>query len=428
MGLKLAVVGAGSTYTPEIIEGLIEARNTLPLTSLTLMDVNPVKLRVVGDFAQRMLVAAGMELDCRQTGDLDEALQNADFVVAQIRPGEMRARILDEKIPLKYGLIGQETTGIGGFFNALRTIPQVLHIARRMEVLCPDAWLINFSNPSGLVAQAVTNCSPVRMVGLCNCALNMRRDCREWLKDDEAEIEYAGLNHFAWITRVFSRGEDRLEKLLEGGLQTSMKNIPAVEFDLELLQVAGGIPNGYLSYYYQRNQQLETLRRKPLSRGEECLKIESELLELYQNPELTTKPEQLSRRGGALYSTAAVSLMQSLYQGDERAHVVNVPNGSALPFLEPEDVIEISARVRDGRLEPVPLTKPLNEHMIGLLRTVKAYERETARAALTGDRNAALRALLLHPLVGDFDAAKACFEEMLEAHRTLLPQFFQEEG
>lgn len=424
--MKLAVIGAGSTYSPEIFDGIIRRKESLPLEKVSLMDIDAVKLHIVGGFIRRMLDAAGMGyVTVNETENLDEALQGADYVIAQIRVGQLPARVKDEKIPLKYGLIGQETTGIGGFFNGLRTVPQILHVAKRMEKICPDAWLINFSNPSGIVAQAVENNSFIKMAGLCNCPINTLTDCRRWLDDPEAEIEYVGLNHLSWVTKVMSHGEDKLQELLSRGAMEKAKNIPDVEFDPEMLQAAGGIPSSYLNYFYLRNKQLQHLKETPLSRGEECMKIEKELLELYQKPELTTKPEQLSKRGGAMYSEAAVALIDSIHNDRGEIHVVDIKNQGAIPFLEDDDVVEIGAVVNRSGMRPQPITVMPNRQIVALIQVVKAYERLTVEAALTGDRTTALRALMIHPLIGDFDAAKNCFNEMLEAHKEYLPLFFQ---
>lgn len=423
--MKLTVIGAGSTYSPEIFDGIIRRKDSLPIDQVVLMDIDANKLSIVGGFIERMLRAGGLgNVRCIQTDDLDTALRGADYVIAQIRVGQLPARIKDEKIPLKYGLIGQETTGIGGFFNALRTIPPILHIAKRMEELCPNAWLINFSNPSGIVAQAVQSNSSIKMVGLCNCPINTLMDCRAWLNDPDASIEYVGLNHLSWVTKVMSHQENELQRLLQQGAMGTAKNIPNIEFSMEMLLAAGGIPSSYLNYFYLREEQLERMKNAKLCRGEECMQIEKELLELYQQPELTRKPEQLSKRGGALYSEAAVSLIDCIHNDRNETHVVDIRNNGAIPFLRDDDVVEISSTVRRDSITPQPITVMPNEQIVALIQTVKAYERLTVEAALTGDRIAALRALMVHPLVGDFKLAQQCFDEMLEAHREYLPQFF----
>lgn len=419
--LKLAVIGAGSTYSPEIMEGLIRRRDILPFTHIALMDIDKNKLQIVGGLMERMARAGGLTAQVTQTTDLDAALTDADFVLVQIRVGGLAARILDEKIPLKYHLIGQETTGIGGFFKALRTIPVVLDIARRMERLCPHATLINFSNPSGLVAQAVMNQSSISMVGLCNIPIGIARNLQRRF-GQEVAFEFIGLNHLNWVTSVKQNGCEKLLELIEGD---GIHGQPYDEPHRAVFRAVKGIGCSYLDYYYFRRQSLEHLLAKPTTRGEDCQEIEKQLLTLYTDEALYTKPELLNQRGGALYSEAAVSLMESIYLDKGDIHILNVRNQGALPFMQEDDVVEIQTRVGKGGFAPLPMHHFSNRHIIGMMQTVKAYERHAVQAALNGDREEALQALLVHPLIGDFEAARACFEEMLEAHRPYLPQFFK---
>lgn len=424
--MKIAVIGAGSTYTPELVEGLINRKGRLPVTELVLMDIDSEKLRIVGGLAQRMIAAAGMAAKCVLTQDLDEALAGCSYVMAQIRVGRLPARVFDEKIPLKYGLIGQETTGIGGFFKGLRTIPVILDIVHRMERLCPDAWLINFSNPSGMVAEAVLNHTNIRMIGLCNNAINMYRNVYDRYGTRDLDIEYLGLNHLTWMTGIGKDGHDLLKEALAEGYTGEMnKNIPDVGFDLDCLKMAGGIPCGYLTYYYYRNAQLEKLRKTERSRGEVCEDIEKDLLKMYEDAELHVKPELLNQRGGALYSEAANSLVDSLVNSQGDMHVVNTKNCGALDFMAYDDVVELPALVGGGKVTPIPVKGFENQHIIALMRTVKAYEKHAVQAALTGSRTEALRAMAIHPLIGDFKAASECFDEMLLAHKEYLPLFFK---
>ena len=416
--LKLAVIGSGSTYSPEIFEGIIKRKEMLNLKRVSLMDIDENKLNIVGDLIIRMLAACGIDAAVEKTMDLDRALDGADYVIAQIRVGRLPARVLDERIPLKYGLIGQETTGIGGFFKALRTIPQILHVARRMEELCPDAVLINFSNPSGLVAEAVQNLSSIRMTGLCNLPINMVTDVRKRVGQD-AEVTYFGLNHLAWVTSVIKDGRELMPELME---EVEYEDIPK-----RFYKLCGGFPCGYLQYYYTREHKLAELKEKAKTktRGEECMEIEEELLKLYSDANLYVKPEQLSKRGGALYSEAAVSLLNAIENRLPEFHVINVRNNGALPWMADDDVVETKCLIDGKNFYPIPVRGFENDHIKELMRTVKAYEKHAARAAVTGDRDEAMRAMLIHPLIGDGDAAAACFEEMLEAHRAYLPQFFK---
>lgn len=425
--LKISIIGAGSTYTPELIEGILKRKESLPITELVLMDIDARKLDIVGRLCERMILAE--QLTCRvvRTADLDEALRDADFVLGQIRVGKLAARILDEKIPLKYNLIGQETCGIGGFFKAMRTIPVMLGIAQRMKELCPDAWLINFSNPAGILTEALLNHSEINMLGLCNVPFNMFKSIRETLQLDHPEITYLGLNHLSWITAIEQDGKDYLKQALEMGLNSeAMKNIPSSGFSKELIQMVGAIPSSYLEYYYFKNKKLDLLRSSELSRGEKCVQIEEELLQIYSDAALHTKPELLSSRGGANYSEVAISLVDAIYNDKQEVHVVNVLNRGALDFMEDTDAVEVRAVIgRDGA-KPIKVEGFENRHIIDYMRMVKAYERETVSAAVTGSEDAAMRALLMNPLVGDYDAAYACFQELKEAHKAYLPQFYPE--
>lgn len=428
-GLKMAVIGSGSTYTPELIDGLIARRTSLPVTDIVLMDVHKEKLHTVGQLAQRMLLASGYEGRIQLTQDLDEAVRDADYVMAQIRVGGVEARIKDEKIPLKYGLLGQETTGIGGFMKALRTIPALMHIAKRMEALAPNAWLINFSNPSGILADTLLNHTGVRTIGLCNGPVNMLRDVRNNMTGGrDFEYTYVGLNHLAWITSVRVDGRDLMrEQGLKSGVMGGPKNIPDLPFDDRLLQAAGGYPSGYLSYYYHREQQLKKCLEAKTSRGEDCQGIEQVLLEKYRDKSLQEKPEELNKRGGALYSTAAISLVDAIENDKGEQQIVNVLSGGALPFMDCNDAVETACIVDRKGAHPMRVTGFDNQHIIGLMRAVKAYEKLTIQAGLTGDYNAALAALLTHPLVGDYAKAQPALDEMLEANRAYLPQFFPAE-
>lgn len=422
--LKIAIIGAGSTYTPELMEGIIVRSGSLPVTDIFLMDIDQKKLEIVGELCQRMAVKAGVKANVILTNELDEALTDADFVLAQIRVGKLACRILDEKIPLKYGFIGQETTGIGGFFKALRTIPVMMEIAKKMEQLCPDAWLINFSNPSGILAQALQNYTKIKTIGLCNVPINMFAAVENGLGEKNLEIEYVGLNHLSFITGIKKGDQDLMELALNQGMQEQgMKNIPLQGFSKELIQTIKAIPSSYLEYFYFREDKLKHLLEEEKCRGEVCVEIEEQLLNQYSDLKLMEKPKELEKRGGARYSEAAISLVDSIYNDKKEIHVVNVLNGSALEFMAPDDSVEIACVIGKNGIEPVPIRNFTNEHVMEIMRTVKAYERHTVEAALHGDDEEAMKALLIHPLVGDYNKAKACYEEMKQAHKAYLPTF-----
>lgn len=423
--INVTVIGSGSTYCPELVDGFLKAADSLKLKRLVLMDIDERKRTIVGGLCVRMLRHAGCDCEVVMTDNLEEALVGADFVVTQIRVGKLPARHLDETIPLKYNLIGQETTGIGGFFKALRTIPVMQTIADAIERICPDAWLINFTNPSGIVSEFLINHTNVKSIGLCNVPINMIDDCKEAAGDD-AQIVYLGLNHLSWITSVKKDGVELIDRLFDEGFAPAvMANIQDDGFDIECLKAAGGIPSSYLQYYYCRDAKLAHLLEGDKSRAEVCMEIEEDLLKMYADEELIVKPALLDKRGGHKYSLAAVSLIDSIANDKQDVHVVNIRNNGTLDFMADDDIVEIAAKVGANGCTPVAVPHTDNRHIIGLMRIVKEYEKLTVDAAMNGDDEAALNALMLHPLVGDFARAKACYEEMKEAHKAHLPEFYK---
>lgn len=424
--ISVAVIGSGSTYCPELVDGFLKARDSLKLKKISFMDIDERKRNIVGGLCVRMLEKAGVGCEVNLTDDLDEALQGADFVVTQIRVGKLPARHLDETIPLKYDLIGQETTGIGGFFKALRTIPVIKNICDRIEAICPNAWLINFTNPSGIITEFVLNNTKVKCIGLCNVPIDMIDDTKE-ISGENSEITYVGLNHLSWITSVMKDGKDLLPEMIASGFSPKvMANIKDDGFSLETLAAINAIPSSYLQYYYCRAAKLEHLKSGEKSRAQVCMDIEEDLLKMYSDVNLYVKPALLDQRGGHKYSLCAVSLINSIANDLNDVQVVNVKNGSTLPFLGKDDVVEVAAVIGKDGAKPVPVKEIDNRHIIGLMRIVKEYERFAVEAAVTGSDTAALNALLVHPLVGDWEKATKCFEEMKQAHKQYLPQFFKD--
>jgi len=421
--ITVAVIGSGSTYCPELVDGFIKAQDTLKLKRLALMDIDARKRSIVGKLCERMLQKAQIDCEVVMTDDLDEALRGADFVVTQLRVGKLPARHLDETIPLKYGLIGQETTGIGGFFKALRTVPVMQNICNRIEAICPDAWLVNFTNPSGIISEFVRNHTKVNSIGLCNAPINMLDDTRE-ISGADSEITYLGLNHLSWITSVKKDGKELLPGMLRSGFSAKvMANIQDDGFSLECLAAINAVPSSYLQYYYCRGAKLAHLQAEEKSRAQVCMEIEEQLLEMYADESIVEKPALLDKRGGHKYSLAAVSLIDSIANDTKDVHVVNIRNDGTLPFMQADDIVEIAAVIGKDGAVPVPIAAFENRHIEGLMRIVKAYEKYAVQAAMSGNREDALNALLLHPLAGDWETAKTCFEELLEAHRAYLPQF-----
>lgn len=422
--INVTVIGSGSTYCPELVDGFLQRKDSLQLKRLVLMDIDERKRTIVGGLCERMIRRAGLDTEVVMTDDLDSSLVGADFVVTQIRVGKLPARYLDESIPVKYGLIGQETTGIGGFFKALRTIPVIGNICRKIEEICPDAWLINFTNPSGIITDYVLNNTKVKCIGLCNVPIDMIDDIKENVGQD-AKITYLGLNHLSWITSVIDgNGEEVLYKLFDEGFAPKvMANIVDDGFDTDCLKACGGWPSSYLQYYYNRNAKLKHLKEDKRTRAQVCMEIEEQLLKMYQDEELCVKPALLDKRGGHKYSLAACSLIDSIANDKQDVHVVNILNNGTLPFMEDNDVVEIAAVIGADGAKPVPVGHTWTRHMVALMTTVKTYEKYAIEAAMNGDDRAAYNAMMVHPLIGDFENSVACYKEMKDAHREFLPQF-----
>jgi 6-phospho-beta-glucosidase len=420
MGVKVAIVGAGSTYTPELVEGFIRRADRFPVDELALLDVDPSRLEVVGGLARRMLDRAGFGGRTLLTDDRDEAIDGAAFVIVQLRVGGQAARLLDETIPPRFGCIGQETTGAGGFAKALRTVPVVLELAELAASRgAPGCWFIDFTNPTGLVTQALLD-RDVRAIGLCNVAIGFQRRFadRFGVDPERVGLEHVGLNHLSWVRAVKVDGVDRLPELLQNDLEGLSVD---AEIPPELMRALGAIPSYYLRYYYRTREMLER-QVGGTTRAEEVMRIEHDLLELYRDPGLAEKPRLLERRGGAFYSEAAAQLVASLASGTGDAQVVNARNTGAIPNLADDDVVEVAARIDAEGAHPIPVA-PLDPDMLGLVQHAKAYERLTIEAAVTGDRSLALRALLANPLGPDADAAADLLEAIVDANREHLPRF-----
>jgi 6-phospho-beta-glucosidase len=421
MGVKVAVVGGGSTYTPELVEGFVNRSDRLPIDELALLDIDAERLRIVGGLAERMVRKTGWPGTLRLTERRDEALEGADFVVVQLRVGGQQARLGDETIPLEFGCIGQETTGPGGFAKALRTVPVVLELAEETAKRgASGAWFVDFTNPTGLVTQALLD-EGHRSLGLCNVAIGFQREFAATfgVEPDSVQLDHVGLNHLTWERKVLVDGTDRLSEILRDRIETVSEE---VEMPAELVRLLGAIPSDYLRYYYLTGAVLEE-QRAGHTRAREVMEIEAGLLKLYEDPELDSKPKLLEERGGAFYSDAAAALIASLHAGTEDVQVVNVRNRGAIPNMADDAVVEVSARIgRDGA-RPLP-TEPLAPQMHGLVEHAKAYERLAIRAAVTGSRADALRALLTNPLVPDYRTAAPLLEALLEANRPHLPRFF----
>ena len=406
--MKVAVVGGGSTYTPELVDGF--ARLSEGLTELVLVDPAPTRLAVVGAFGRRIFQRYGVSADLTWTDDLDAGLDGADVVIIQLRVGGQAARIGDETFPLECDCVGQETTGAGGLAKALRTVPVVLDVARRARaVAAPGAWIVAFTNPVGIVTRALLD-DGHRALGLCNVAIGLQRYFASLLSvaPEAVTLDHAGLNHLTWERAAYVDGVDQLPKLLAvHGVELADR----VKVPLEILELTGTVPSYYLRYFYCHDEVVAEQRSAP-SRGQRVAEIERELLALYADPAIDTKPALLSERGGAYYSEAAVGLIGSLRGDDGAVHAVNVRNNGTWSFLPDEAVIEVSCRVGRSGAVPVP-GPPLAPDIAGLVGHVSAYEQLAVDAALRGGRDRVYRALLAHPLVGQASPAERLTDRLL---------------
>jgi 6-phospho-beta-glucosidase len=421
MGIKIAVIGGGSTYTPELVEGLGLRRDVLPVDELVLHDIDATRLAVVGALAGRILRHHGFTGRFTTTTDRAEAIAGASFVLVQLRVGGMAARLRDETIPLRFDCIGQETTGPGGFAKALRTVPVVLDIADDTRRLgAPGAWLLDFTNPAGLVTQALLDHGH-RAIGLCNVPIGFQRDfaARLGVAPERVQLEHVGLNHLSWERKVLVDGVDRLPELIE---RHADELAAETELPAALIRLQRAVPSYYLRYYYFTRQVLAELRAgRP--RAEEVMDIERGLLEMYADPALEVKPKLLEERGGAFYSEASAMLIESLYADRGDVQVVNTRNDGAIPNVAADAVVELPCTITAAGARPLPVA-PLEPAMHGLVEHAKAYERLTVQAAVSGDRGPALEALLANPLVGEFDVAQPLLDALLAANREYLPRFF----
>nr|MBC7244744.1 6-phospho-beta-glucosidase [Chloroflexota bacterium] len=418
---KITVIGGGSTYTPEFVDGFIQRREQLSVGEIALYDINAERLELVGGLVRRMIAHAGLETAVVTYTNRPAAIEGADFVISQIRVGGVDARIRDEKIPLQYNVIGQETTGPGGFMKAMRTIPVTLDIARDVENHAPNAWYLNFTNPSGIITEALLTHTPLKVVGLCNNPINAIMAVAEYagVSADEVFLDWVGLNHLAWIRQAWVRG--RLLHV-EDFVQLASKH-GHFPFEPDLIRLLGMLPIGYLAYYYYHDEAVREAKSAGKTRGEVVKEVESELLKMYADPSLVVKPPELMKRGGAYYSEMAVRLITSLLTDRRDVQIVITRNNGCILDLPSSASIEVPCIVGAHGLSPIRVGH-LPEVIRPLVQAVKAYEQYAVEAGVTGSREVALKALLTHPLIPSYPVAKAMLAELLEANRDYLPQFF----
>lgn len=437
-GIKIVTIGGGSSYTPELVEGFIKRYDKLPVRELWLVDIEEGrhKLEIVGALAQRMVEKAGLPMKVILSYDRREALKDADYVTTQMRVGLLDARIKDERIPLSHGIIGQETNGAAGMFKAFRTIPVILDIVKDMEELCPNAWMINFTNPAGIITEAVIRYTNFKkVIGLCNVPVNMVNGFARLLKvdPDRVTMEISGLNHHIFATDIFVDGKSVLDEILEiyqhidAEDAISMKNFSTLPFSEGFIRGLDCIPCPYHNYYFftkeQLSEELEEFKEGRV-RGEVVKKVEDELFELYKDQNLDVKPKQLEQRGGARYSDAACNLICSLYNDTGDIQYVDVRNNGAVSNLPADSAVEIACVITGGGPKPIAVGE-LKPQINGTIQTIKTFERLVCEAAVTGNRDLAVTALNMNPLCPSDNVANVVVDELMEAHKKYLPQFFK---
>ena len=427
--MKFAIIGGGSSYTPELLDGLFSRLDEIPVSEVWMMDLDPQRLKINADFARRMAKHHGSPFSVHDTTDMREAVRGAKYVITQIRVGQMQARINDERLGLRHNIVGQETTGVGGFACALRTIPRILDVARAMEELAPDGYLLNFTNPAGINTEAVIKHSPIKSVGLCNVPIGMIMEVKKHFGGEVStiDLDYVGLNHLSWVRGFKRDGEDITQQALEMFFEHARKEWEHETTRENMVQAMKSLKmfcNYYLQYFYSTDSVLDTLKEKDKTRGEEVVEIEQKLFEKYQDPNLNEKPEELGKRGGAHYSTAAFYLIDGIENDRQNRQIVCCRNNGAVPTFDDDAAVEVPALI--GRHGAQAITQEAPAPAIrGLMQLIKAYESLTVEAAVTGDREAALQALLLNPLMPRSAVdCQALLDDVLETNKAHLQGTF----
>lgn len=428
-GVKVVTIGGGSSYTPELIEGFIKRYKELPIKELWLVDIEEgkEKLQIVGDLAKRMVKKAKVPMEINLTLDRRKALKDADFVTTQFRVGQLDARVKDERIPAKYNMLGQETLGAGGVFKALRTVPVIFDIIKDIKELCENAWLINFTNPAGIVSEAVFRYSDFnKFIGVCNVPINLTNHFAKTLDVKVKDLipYFGGLNHMSYVFNVFHRHKNRLNEIIQDlkDKQINMKNIDELEWDLDFVEKIGVYPSPYHKYYYYYEEMLEKFMKQfneGKTRAEQVKEIEKQLFEKYKNPELVVKPKELEERGGAYYSDVACNIISSIYNDKKDYQVINTINEGYITDLPNGCAVEITARIT--RHGPIPVyIGRLPDGIKGLLQSIKAFEQLLVDAIYEKDLEKAKLALQINPLTKSIKNASLAFDELVETHKPYL--------
>jgi len=425
--LKVAVIGGGSSYTPEIINGFLDKIETFPVKELWLMDISRERLDIVGKFAQRMVKEKGSPFKVHLSSDRRKAIEDAQYIITQLRVGGMAARREDEYLGRRHGLIGQETTGVGGMAKALRTIPVILSIAQDIKEVSSDALLVNFTNPAGLNTEALARFAPeVQTVGVCNVPITTKirilKNIGYNISHEHAQLNTLGLNHLSWHRGMTVDGEDVWPQVLEKYIEGHFEDPPHVIFPAEMIRSLRVLPNSYLQYYYFTEKKLKEQEKWPPSRAEQVIEIEANLLRQYSEPNRTEPPDDLMKRGGAHYSIVATQLLDAHYNDLDETQILNVPHNGAISGYPGDWVLEMPCKVNRNGVKPIK-ADPLPSACNGLLASVKNYELLTVKAAVYGDRDVAYQALLAHPLGPSVDKVEAVLQDLLKTNRGYLPQF-----
>ena len=425
--MKVAVIGGGSSYTPELINGFLEKIETFPVKELWLMDISRERLDIVGKFAQRMVKEKGSPFKVHLSSDRRKAIEDAQYIITQLRVGGMAARREDEYLGRRHGLIGQETTGVGGLAKALRTIPVILSIAQDIKEVSPDALLVNFTNPAGLNTEALARFAPeVQTVGVCNVPITTKirilKNIGYNIPHEHAQLNTLGLNHLSWHRGMTVDGEDVWPRVLEKYIEGHFDDPPHVIFPAEMIRSLRVLPNSYLQYYYFTEKKLKEQEKWPPSRAEQVIEIEANLLRQYNEPNRTEPPDDLMKRGGAHYSTVATQLLDVHYNDLDETQILNVPHNGAISGYPGDWVLEMPCKVNRKGVKPIKVD-PLPSACFGLLASVKSYELLTVKAAVHGDKDAAYQALLAHPLGPSADKVETVLQDLLKTNRGYLPQF-----
>lgn len=431
--IKITTIGGGSSYTPELVEGFIKRFDRLPIDELWLVDIEEgkEKLEIVGKLAQRMFKEAGLKTKVVMTLDRKEALKGATFVTTQLRVGQLQARKLDERIPNSYGFLGQETNHAGGMFKALRTIPVILDIVKDVEMYCPDAFIINFTNPAGIVSEAVNRYTDFkRFIGVCNVPIHINMDLAKMFEVEPEDIvtDFVGLNHMVFGTKVFVKGEERtkeaIEKLLSANV--SMKNVHDIPWDETFIRELGVIPCPYHRYFFKRDAMIKGQLKEfsnNITRAEQVMEYEKSLFEQYKDENLAHKPKELENRGGAYYSDVACDVIASIYNDENKIHTVNIRNNGHVRNIEYDDTIEITCRMTRNGAIPLKRINHLPREVKGIYELFKSYELKVCETAIEGNYNKGLLALNLSPFSQDDLKNKEMYDELLEAHAKYIPWY-----